>query len=144
MVNRGLIVKRHRIVCKSYFTLQFFKMTPKGRRKQTDIYILLFLKGKTLDGFEQKFSDKVPPSSFPVKCSRLYRFFLHFDFIRDAIGLVCMDTFTSSLAGFVIFSVLGYMSKQIGIDIEKVVQSGKSNEFVNLLAMYLPSRKKTC
>ena len=35
-----------------------------------------------------------------------------------------MDTFTSSLAGFVIFSVLGFMSQQLGIDIKNVVQSG--------------------
>ena len=50
---------------------------------------------------------------------------------RDAIGLVCMDTFTSSLAGFVIFSVLGFMSQKLGIDIKKVVQSGTSHMIFN-------------
>ena len=44
-----------------------------------------------------------------------------------------MDTFTSSLAGFVIFSVLGFMSKQLGIDIGKVVQSGTSTKTSNIL-----------
>lgn len=53
----------------------------------------------------------------------------HNNCLRDAIGLVCMDTFTSSLAGFVIFSVLGFMSQKLGIDIKKVVQSGPGLAF---------------
>ena len=51
------------------------------------------------------------------------KFLLHF-YLRDAIGLVCMDSITSSLAGFVIFSVLGFMSQDLGIGIDKVVSSG--------------------
>eukprot|EP00795_Rhopilema_esculentum_P014349 gene14349-5394_t len=53
----------------------------------------------------------------------------HNNCLRDAIGLVCMDSFTSSLAGFVIFSVLGFMSQDLGIDIEKVVSSGPGLAF---------------
>ena len=60
----------------------------------------------------------------------------HLNF-RDAVGLVCMDTFTSSLAGFVIFSVLGFMSQKLGVDIGKVVESGKSVMIFNILVQAL-------
>ena len=48
-----------------------------------------------------------------------------------------MDTFTSSLAGFVIFSVLGFMSQKLGIDIKEVVQSGKPVMIFNIVALAL-------
>lgn len=53
----------------------------------------------------------------------------HNNCLRDAIGLVCMDSITSSLAGLVIFSVLGFMSHSLNIDIDKVVSSGPGLAF---------------
>ncbi|XP_064487090.1 sodium-dependent nutrient amino acid transporter 1-like isoform X2 [Ornithodoros turicata] len=43
---------------------------------------------------------------------------------RDAIMLSVLDTFTSILAGCVVFAVLGSLSTKLGVDFENVVGSG--------------------
>ena len=40
-----------------------------------------------------------------------------------------MDVFSSTLAGVVIFSLLGYMSLKLRVDISQVVTSGKDFSF---------------
>ncbi|XP_072171202.1 sodium- and chloride-dependent glycine transporter 1-like [Diadema setosum] len=50
--------------------------------------------------------------------------------IRDAIIIVISGSFTSILAGFVIFAVLGFMAHDAGADIEDVVSSGPGLAFV--------------
>jgi solute carrier family 6 amino acid transporter-like protein 5/7/9/14 len=45
---------------------------------------------------------------------------------RDAIIISVLDTFTSLLAGCVIFSVLGTMAKDTGQKIEEIVEGGLS------------------
>lgn len=50
--------------------------------------------------------------------------------IRDCIILVILGVFTSILAGFVVFSVLGFMAKDASVPIEDVVQAGPGLTFV--------------
>jgi solute carrier family 6 amino acid transporter-like protein 5/7/9/14 len=45
---------------------------------------------------------------------------------RDAIIISILDTFTSILAGCVIFSVLGTMARETGEPIETIVEGGLS------------------
>ena len=49
--------------------------------------------------------------------------FLHFD--RFSVVVPLINCGTSLYAGFVIFSVLGYMAKQAGVDVEDIADSGK-------------------
>lgn len=49
-----------------------------------------------------------------------------FDF-RDAMIFAGVNSFTSILAGLVIFSVLGFMAKQQGVSVADVAESGRYN-----------------
>jgi solute carrier family 6 amino acid transporter-like protein 5/7/9/14 len=42
-----------------------------------------------------------------------------------------MDTFTSLLAGFTIFAVLGNLAYELGVDVEDVVQAGNGLAFIS-------------
>lgn len=44
---------------------------------------------------------------------------------RDAFVLAVINSGTSFFAGFVVFSVLGFMAAEQGVDISKVAESGK-------------------
>lgn len=44
---------------------------------------------------------------------------------RDAFILALVNSGTSFFAGFVVFSVLGFMAAEQGVDISKVAESGK-------------------
>lgn len=48
-----------------------------------------------------------------------------FFFCRDAFLLALINSGTSFFAGFVVFSVLGFMAAEQGVDISKVADSGK-------------------
>ena len=48
-----------------------------------------------------------------------------FDFFRDALIIPAVNCGTSFYAGFVIFSILGFMAKDAGLTVEEVVTSGK-------------------
>jgi solute carrier family 6 GABA transporter-like protein 6/8/11/12/13 len=43
---------------------------------------------------------------------------------RDCIMISCINTSTSVFAGFVVFSVLGFMAKEQGVHISEVAESG--------------------
>lgn len=43
---------------------------------------------------------------------------------RDSIALCVLNSLTSFVAGFAIFSVLGFMAKEQGVDISAVAESG--------------------
>lgn len=45
---------------------------------------------------------------------------------RDAFLLALINSGTSFFAGFVVFSVLGFMAAEQGVDISKVAESGKN------------------
>lgn len=45
--------------------------------------------------------------------------------LRDCLMLCCLNSGTSFVAGFAIFSVLGFMAKEQGVDIATVAQSGE-------------------
>lgn len=47
-------------------------------------------------------------------------------YCRDAFLLAIINSGTSFFAGFVVFSVLGFMAAEQGVDISKVAESGKS------------------
>nr|WLN44336.1 NTT4 [Sinonovacula rivularis] len=49
---------------------------------------------------------------------------------RDCMLFACMNSFTSLLSGFVIFSVLGFMAKQQGVSVENVAESGPGLAFI--------------
>ncbi len=68
--------------------------------------------------------DTPPRNSRCLFCIR----YLYFD--RDAVFLGFMDVFSSTLAGFVIFSLLGYISTKLRVDISTVVTSGPGLAFV--------------
>lgn len=44
---------------------------------------------------------------------------------RDAYILAVINSSTSFFAGFVVFSVLGFMASEQGVDISKVAESGE-------------------
>lgn len=46
-------------------------------------------------------------------------------FFRDCIMLCCLNSGTSFVAGFAIFSVLGFMAYEQGVPIAEVAESGK-------------------
>lgn len=47
-------------------------------------------------------------------------------FCRDSFLLCLLNSSTSFLAGFAIFSVLGFMAEEQGVDISTVAQSGEA------------------
>lgn len=54
--------------------------------------------------------------------------FLH----RDSLVVSFMDTFTSLLAGFTIFAILGNLAHELGdVDVSTVVKGGASLAFIS-------------
>lgn len=53
-------------------------------------------------------------------------FFFSVFLCRDAFVLALINSGTSFFAGFVVFSVLGFMATEQGVDISKVAESGKN------------------
>ena len=60
---------------------------------------------------------------YDVKCNILM-FNLHL-ICRDSFLIPIINCATSFYAGFAIFSVLGFMAKAKGVDVEDVAQSGQ-------------------
>jgi solute carrier family 6 GABA transporter-like protein 6/8/11/12/13 len=54
------------------------------------------------------------------------RFDCIFNSCRDALILAAVDAGTCILAGFAIFSILGYLALSQGKDVEDVVKEGQS------------------
>lgn len=44
---------------------------------------------------------------------------------RDCFWLCLLNSGTSFVAGFVVFSILGFMAKERGVSVDTVVESGK-------------------
>ena len=44
---------------------------------------------------------------------------------RDSLVVAIGDTLTAIFAGFVIFAIIGYMAKEIGVPIEEVATQGQ-------------------
>jgi len=61
-----------------------------------------------------------------------YKWISLFTFIRDAMIVTTLDTFTSLLAGCTIFAILGNLSRELGIeDISTVVRGGTGLAFIS-------------
>jgi solute carrier family 6 (neurotransmitter transporter, creatine) member 8 len=54
----------------------------------------------------------------------------HHNSYRDVVVFTVINTLTSILAGFVIFSILGYMAYERGIDIKDVAEEGPGLAFI--------------
>ncbi len=63
---------------------------------------------------------------------------------RDGILFAIINSGTSILSGFVIFSVLGYMSHVNNIDIDKVAESGDSSTRTRRCRILLVNLKCKC
>lgn len=55
--------------------------------------------------------------------------------LRDAFVLALINSGTSFFSGFVVFSILGFMASEQGVDISKVAESGKSLQSFTSLQM---------
>lgn len=49
---------------------------------------------------------------------------------RDCLALCCLNSATSIFAGFVVFSVLGFMAHELGLPLNEVVSSGPGLAFI--------------
>ena len=54
----------------------------------------------------------------------------HHNSYRDVVMFTVINTFTSILSGFVIFSILGYMAYSQKVDISKVAEEGPGLAFI--------------
>jgi solute carrier family 6 amino acid transporter-like protein 5/7/9/14 len=54
-----------------------------------------------------------------------------FQLFRDALIISLMDTFTSLLAGFTIFAILGSLANELDVDISVVAKSGPGLAFIS-------------
>ena len=53
---------------------------------------------------------------------------------RDCILISSLNSLTSLFAGFVVFSVLGFMALQQGVPVSEVAESGKFLEILNKMS----------
>lgn len=66
-----------------------------------------------------------PPDCIQTHCTELQLMFSS-SLLRDAFVLAFINSGTSFFSGFVVFSILGFMASEQGVDISKVAESGKS------------------
>ncbi|CAB3381845.1 Hypothetical predicted protein [Cloeon dipterum] len=66
-------------------------------------------------------------------CLQMYSSYNNFrhNVHRDAVIVTTMDTFTSLLAGFTIFAILGNLAHEKGVDVSNVVSSGSGLAFIS-------------
>ncbi|KAK1161062.1 hypothetical protein AOXY_G19947 [Acipenser oxyrinchus oxyrinchus] len=117
------------------------------------ILVMLFIRGVTLDGawkgikfyltpqFDHLLTSKVWIEaalqifySLGVGFGGLLTFAsyntFHQNIYRDTFIITLGNAFTSILAGFAIFSVLGYMSQELGVPVDQVAKAGPGLAFV--------------
>ncbi|CAG7816466.1 unnamed protein product, partial [Allacma fusca] len=66
----------------------------------------------------------------PIIMNASFNSFRH-NVYRDAMIISLMDTFTSLLAGFTIFSILGNLAFQLDVDVSHVAKTGPGLAFIS-------------
>jgi len=117
------------------------------------VLIILFIRGMMLDGMKEGIEFYITPKTEKLSESVIWKdaavqiFFslsaswgglialssynrFHNDMVLDTLTVSIGNCLTSVFAGFVIFSYLGALSKEIGVPIEDVAKSGPSLAFV--------------
>ncbi|KAI6232608.1 Snf-9 [Aphelenchoides fujianensis] len=118
------------------------------------IIVLLFVRGVTLDGamiglkfylLEPDMSKLMQPETWKAAATHVcYSLAIGFgglfslssfnahnhNCFRDAFIITVADGFMSMFGGTAVFSVLGFMAKQLNLDIDQVVQSGTGLAFI--------------
>ncbi|GFR66302.1 sodium- and chloride-dependent betaine transporter [Elysia marginata] len=117
------------------------------------VLVILFFRGVTLDNAGEGISFFITPNFGKLVDANVWKdaanqiFFsmsiaggglitlssynrFHNNILRDSLIVAIGDSFTCVLGGFVIFSYLGYMAGQLGVDVEDVAASGAGLAFV--------------
>ncbi|XP_055895557.1 sodium- and chloride-dependent taurine transporter-like [Biomphalaria glabrata] len=122
----------------------------------TSPYVLLFallIKNTTLDGAKEGIAYYVTPNFTLIRNTQVwvdagtqiffsssialgtltalgsYNKFNHNSY-RDSLIFTCVNSGTSILSGFIVFSILGFVAKQQGKDIKEVAESGPGLAFI--------------
>lgn len=117
------------------------------------VLIVLFFRGVTLDGAQEgieyylspDWGKLLSPQTWMAACQQIFFslsvcFGTHItygsfnpmnsNFIRDTWLVSIINCMTSFFAGFVVFSCLGFMAHERGVDVSEVVESGTSLAFI--------------
>ena len=132
LLVRGVTLPGATIGLKKLFIPDFTKLAEWGVWKDAASQMFFSLGiswgGLMMFGSYNKFHNKINRGNFPEYfCESLKMSSINFS---DAAFVSSLDFLTSITASCVIFSVLGNLSQELGIDIDKVADAGQGLAFV--------------